>query len=177
MIAVLLAVVALVGAGIVLAVVGYNKLQRARQALQEAWAQIDAQLQRRYDLIGALNAVVAGAAGHEATTLPAVADGRDAMGERDRVEREVSARGRQAVAVAERYPQLRSGERFQQLHEQLVRTEDDIAASRRYYNGRVRQHNDTVQSFPWSLLAGPLGFRPAAYFQVDLDETQAPRVA
>lgn len=162
------------------AVMGYNRLRRTHQGVLEAWAQIDAQLQRRYDLISALNAVVAGAAGQEKVTLPAAVEARSLSPEierRDGAEREVQAQGRLLVATAERYPQLRSGERFVQLHDQLVRTEDDIAAARRYYNGRVRRHNDTVETFPWSLLARPMRIESVPYFQIDLEDQQVPHVA
>lgn len=161
---------------LVVAVSGFNRLQRARQGVREAWAQVDTLLQRRFDLVGNLAAVVSAGAGHERAAQVAVAEART-IAQRDAAERNVSAEAGRLVALAEGYPQLQADQQYQALHTQLVRTEDDIAASRRYYNGRVRIHNTTVQSVPWNLLAGPLGFRPQEYFQVDLDEREAPRVA
>jgi LemA protein len=173
---VLLVVVVVVAAVMALAVTGFNKLQRARQGVREAWAQVDTLLQRRFDLVGALQAVVGAGAAHERATQVAVVEARG-VAERDRAERAVAAEAGQVVALAEATPALQADQQFTTLHAQLVRTEDDIAASRRYYNGRVRIHNTTIQSLPWNLLAGPLGFRPEEYFQVDLEEREAPRAA
>ncbi|MCC6436156.1 MAG: LemA family protein [Acidimicrobiales bacterium] len=172
---VLIVVVVLVAVLAGIAVAGFNRLQRGRQAVAEAWAQVDTQLQRRYDLVGGLNEVVAAAGRHERLALGEAAAAR-ALPDRDRVERQVQGAGAQLVALAEGSPQLQADERFRRLHEQLVRTEDDIAASRRYYNGRVRQLNTTRQTFPWLILAGPMGVAAAQYFQVDLDESVVPDV-
>ncbi|MEZ5262448.1 MAG: LemA family protein [Acidimicrobiales bacterium] len=170
-----LVLVAVVVAVVAVAVVGFNRLQRARQAVAEAWAQVDTQLQRRYDLVGALNEVVAAAARHERVALVAAVEARG-VEERDRAERQVQGAEAALLAMAEANPQLRTDEIFRSLHEQLVRTEDDVAAARRYYNGRVRLLNTTRETFPWLLLAGPLGVAPARYFQVDLDEAVVPGV-
>ncbi len=179
MVVVVVAVIVLVGALVVAslgAVMGYNRLQRSRQAVAEAWAQIDTQLQRRFDLIGSLNEVVSAATRHERLTLVAVTQGRDPS-VRSETERQLQGQGTQLLASAEAYPLLRTDERFARLHQQLVRTEDDVAASRRYYNGRVRQLNTTRQTFPWSLVATALRVGPAPYFQVELDHASAPRVS
>jgi LemA protein len=173
---VLILVVVVVALLIAAAVAGFNKLQRARQGVREAWAQVDTLLQRRFDLVGALQVVVRAGAAHERRSQVAVAEARD-VAARDRAERAVGAEAGQLIALGEASPDLRADQQFTALHEQLVRTEDDIAASRRYYNGRVRIHNTTIQSLPWSLLAGPLGFRAEEYFQVDLEEREAPRAA
>lgn len=178
MLAVLVLLVLAVAAVLGLAIVGFNRLQRARQGVREAWAQVDTLLQRRFDLVGNLVAVVGAAATHERLAQEAVVAARSgSVGDRDRAERAVAGEARQLLAVAEANPQLRADARFGQLQEQLVRTEDDLAASRRYYNGRVRLHNTLIQTIPWSMLAGPLGFRPTEYFQVDLDERDAPGIA
>lgn len=176
MLVVLVVLVLLVILVAVVAVAGFNRLRRAKQAVAEAWAQVDTQLQRRFDLVGSLNEVVAAATRHERMALVSATEART-VDERDRVERAVQGTADQLLATAEAYPQLHTSENFQRLHEQLVRTEDDIAASRRYYNGRVRQLNTTRQTFPWLVLVGPMGIAPAAYFQIDLDEGQVPRVA
>jgi LemA protein len=174
-IVVLVVIVLLVLLVVPLAVVGFNRLTRARQAVAEAWAQVDTQLQRRFDLVGSLNEVVAAATRHERASLVATTQAR-ALADRDQAERAVQRTAGTLLATAEASPELRTDENFRRLHEQLVRTEDDIAASRRYYNGRVRQLNTTRQTFPWMVVAGPMGVRPAQYFQIDLDEGQAPRV-
>jgi len=170
---VLLAVAVVVLVAGAVGVSGFNRLQRARQAVAEAWAQVDTQLQRRFDLVGALNEIVAAAARHERLTLVEVTGARGPEA-RDRVEREVAQGATRLLAVAEAYPQVRSDENFRRLHEQLVRTEDDVAASRRYYNGRVRQLNTVRQTFPWVLVASAMGVGAATYFQTDLDERQVP---
>lgn len=172
MTALLLLVLVLAVAG-ALAVVGFNRLRRAQQAVAEAWAQIDTQLQRRYDLVGALNEVVAAATTHEQVALTAATAART-PDERDRAERLVAGTAGRLVATAEAYPALRTSENFRRLHEQLVRTEDDVAASRRYYNGRVRLLNTARQTFPWVVMASLLGIGAARYFQLDLDEGQVP---
>jgi LemA protein len=174
-IAVVVVLVVVVVGVLALLVIGFNRLTRARQAVAEAWAQVDTQLQRRFDLVGSLNEVVAAATRHERVALVTVTEAR-AMPDRDQAERAVARTAGTLVATAEAYPELRTDENFRRLHEQLVRTEDDIAASRRYYNGRVRQLNTTRQTFPWLVVAGPMGVRAAQYFQIDLDEGQAPRV-
>ncbi len=156
-----------------LAIIGFNRLRRTQQAVAEAWAQIDAQLQRRYDLVGSLNEVVAAATTHERMALTAATAARTPE-ERDRAERLVATTAGKLVATAEAYPTLHTSENFRRLHEQLVRTEDDVAASRRYYNGRVRQLNTTRQIFPWVLMASLMGIGAARYFQIDLDEGQVP---
>ena len=173
LVVIVLAVLVLVMVAV--AISGFNRLQRARQAVAEAWAQVDTQLQRRFDLVGALNEVVAASARHERLTLVAATDARN-LDERDRVERGVHDGAVRLLAVAEAYPQLRSDENFRRLHEQLVRTEDDVAASRRYYNGRVRLLNTTRETFPWVLVGSVMGVGAARYFQTDLDERQVPDV-
>lgn len=170
---VVMVVVLLVVAAV--AIVGFNKLQRARQGVAEAWAQVDTQLQRRFDLVGSLNEVVAAATRHERLTMTKVTEAR-ALDQRDRAERTVADAAGQLVATAEAYPNLQTDDNFRRLHQELVRTEDDIAASRRYYNGRVRLLNTERETFPWMLLTSALGIAPAQYFQIDLDEGQAPRV-
>jgi len=169
-------ILALTGTLAALAVLGYNRLRRSQQGVAEAWAQVDTQLQRRYDLVRALNEVVAAAAAHERLALTD-ATGSRALDERDRAERRVGEAAGRLVATAEAYPSLQADANFRRLHEQLVRTEDDIAASRRYYNGRVRILNTLRETFPWLVMARLTAAAPARYFQIDLDEGQAPRVS
>ena len=165
---VVLAVVVALGA---LAAVTYNRVQRARNGVPEAWAQVDTMLQRRADLIGRLAAIAGAAAAHERSTLPAV------IAERDSYERAMQADGAQLLARAESYPQLHADQTFRQLSDELVRTEDDISAARRYYNGRVKLYNVAIAAFPGVLLANRMDLRAAEYFQIDLDEKVAPRVS
>jgi LemA protein len=181
---VVVVVVVVVIALAVLAVVVYNRLQRARQAVREAWAQIDVMLARRYRLIGDLASVASGYAAFERSTLDGLISARDraagigaAPGPRGAAEERVADEVDRVVARAEAYPELRADTAFQRLSQELVAAEDDVSAARRYYNGRVRLYHDARETFPANLLAGPLGYRPAEYFQADRDEREVPRAA
>ncbi|MFN0092471.1 MAG: LemA family protein, partial [Acidimicrobiales bacterium] len=95
--------------------------------------------------------------------------GAGAAAARERPEAELHAQAAGLVARAEAYPELAANEQFRRLAEQLTSLEDDLSAARRYYNGRVRIYNTLRQSAPANLLAGPLGYRPAEYFQAELE--------
>lgn len=164
-------------------VISYNRLNRARQGVAEAWSQIDVLLDRRHRLIGDLVATAAGYASFERSTTEAVLAARASA----EAVRPAAARGSAEtlldnqvaglVARAEAYPDLRASEVFGRLQRELVATEDELSASRRYYNGRVRLYHNHRESFPSNLLAGPLKFNPAEYFQVDREEAAVPGVA
>jgi LemA protein len=182
LVTVVVLVVALVAVAVV-AVLAYNRLTRARQAVQEAWAQIDVMLARRHRLIGDLTQVAAGYAAFERRTLEEVvtarerADGMAAAGPgaRGTAEEQVDAQVSHLVARAEAYPDLEADEAFRRLARELVAAEDDVSAARRYYNGRVRLYHDTRESFPANLVAGPGRFHATEYFQADRDEREVPR--
>jgi LemA protein len=163
------------------AVMAFNRLTRARQAVREAWAQIDTVLSRRHRLITDLASVAAGYAAFERATTVALVAARDEAAASDGAarrgvaEEQLDERVAHVVARAEALPELRADATFDRLRRELVAAEDDVSAARRYYNGRVRLYHDATETFPSNLLAGPFGFRPVEYFQADRPEREVPR--
>jgi LemA protein len=159
----------------------FNGLIRSRTAVDGAWAQIDVQLKRRFDLVPNLTATVAGYASHERQTLDAVtglraaaaaAQGPAAQGS---AQSALSAGLGSLFAVAERYPDLRASAGFLELQQQLADTEDRIAFARQFYNDAVFAYNRRVRVFPTALVAGVLGFRAREFFQAgDADRAPVP---
>jgi len=181
--AVVFVVVVVVAAAVVaLGVVTFNRLIAARNGVREAWAQIDVLLDRRHRLIADLVRIAAGAADFERSTLEAVTAARDAAerapspAPKGEAEREIGRAAQLLFARAEAYPQLGANAAFGQLQGELVATEDELAASRRYYNGRVKRYHDAIESFPAVLVAARLGYRRNEYFQADEDERDAPAI-
>lgn len=177
MIALVVAVVLLV-AVLVYGVVAFNRLVKQRNSVADAWAGIDVQLTRRADLVPNLVEVVKGYKLHEQQTLEEVVAARTtvrgaaAAGDaEEKVQRAVGS----LLAVAEAYPDLKANANFQQLQTELATLEEDLSFARRYYNGTVRNYNTSQQTFPVVLVARPLGFQAAEYFQADLDAKAAPR--
>ena len=154
-------------------VLAYNGLVRRRNQVDNAWAQVDVQLRRRYDLIPNLVATVQGYAGHERATLDAVARARaqtmNAGGTAELGNAEANLTGalRGLLAVAESYPDLKANGNFLQLQEELAHTEDRTAYARQYFNDAVLSYNNATGVFPRNLVAAATGFRPREYFQVD----------
>lgn len=162
--------------------VTYNRLVRLRNQVEEAWAGIDVQLQRRADLVPNLVETVKGYQIHEDEVLRGVTEARsrvlDAQGPREAGQADdmlASALGR-LFAVAEDYPELRASTNFLQLQEALVGIEEEVSFARRYYNGAVEDLNTRIQSLPDVLVARPLGFSEAEYFKVQPGDREAPVV-
>jgi LemA protein len=164
----------------------FNGLVKRRNRTQEAWSEIDIELKRRHDLIPNLVSTVQGYATHEQQTFEAVTQARanavsaGATGDVNKIassENALSGALRSLFAVAENYPQLRAVESFTQLQETLVSTEDKIEYARRYYNTSARDYNIALQTFPRNLIAGPLGFKPVAFFATTEDERSVPQVS
>jgi LemA protein len=160
----------------------YNRLVRLRNRTQNAWAQVDVQLRRRYDLIPNLVETVKGYASHERQTFEEVTQARtraqDARTVADQAQAETAltaAIGR-LFAVAEDYPELRASENFQQLQDDLTDTEGKIAIARQVYNDTVLTYNNAVQTVPANLVAGVLGFEQRTFFETDGAAREAPRV-
>lgn len=151
----------------------YNGLVKLRNRIEGAWAQIDVQLRRRYDLVPNLVETVKGYADHERDALEAVTRARaaavDAGGpaEQAGADEALTSALRSLFAVSEAYPDLKANQGFLQLQEELSSTEGRIAYARQFYNDTVLRYNTKIQSFPSLLLAGPLQFRPREYFEVD----------
>ena len=161
------------------AIVTYNGLVGLRNRIENAWAQIDVQLKRRYDLIPNLVETVKGYAAHERETLDAVIQARNAgmsaQGPHDQAEAENQITGalRSLFALSEAYPDLKANQNFAQLQEELTGTEGRIAYARQFYNDTVYRYNTKVQSFPSNVLAGTFRFQEREYFQAD-DESRGP---
>jgi LemA protein len=163
----------------------YNALVKLRNLVQEAWRQIDTELQRRHDMIPNLVETVKGYAKHERETFELVTKARAAasapnMGPAESATQEnmlTQALGK-LFAVVENYPELKANTLFQQLQTELTNTEDRIAAGRRFYNANVRTMNTKVETFPTNIIAGMFGFHREEYFETE-DEAarQAPTVS
>jgi LemA protein len=161
----------------------YNRFVRLRNRVDNAWAQIEVQLKRRWDLIPNLIETVKGYAAHERETFQAVTEAR-ANAQQARTPAETAesegilsqALGR-LFAVAEAYPELQADENFRQLQTELAETENRIAVSRQVYNDAVLTYNNVVQTFPGVALAGPFGFSIREFFEVEEGaEREPPRV-
>jgi len=170
---------------IVVVVVGlYNSLVRLRVRADSAWADIDVQLKRRWDLIPNLVQTVKGYASHEKDTLEAVIDARnramsaEGPGEKGEAESVLTGALRQVFALSEAYPNLRAVESFTDLQGTLNEIEGAVQNARRYYNAVVRDYNTKTQVFPANLLAGMFGFTAREFFSLE-DESQreAPEVS
>jgi len=151
----------------------YNGLITLRNRVDEAWSDITVQLKRRLDLIPNLVESVKGYASHEKEVFQKVTEARsnalNAQGVKETAQAENMFEGalKSLFAVAEAYPQLRATENFQQLQAELVDTEDKIQASRRFYNGGVRDLNTKIQLFPNNMFAGMFGFKAREFFELE----------
>lgn len=178
-IVVVVIVVVLVAAAIAL----YNKLVRLRNRAENAWAQVEVQLRRRYDLIPNLVETVKGYASHERATFEEVTKARTAAQEARTVPQQAEAENMltQAIgrlfAVAEAYPELRATENFRELQAQLEETEQKIAVSRQVYNDAVLTYDNALETVPTNVVAGMFNFEPREYFEVEEPTArEAPRV-
>ena len=162
----------------------YNGLVRLKIQCDNAWADIDVQLKRRYDLIPNLVETVKGYAAHEKDTLEGVISARNrAMtastpGERAEAENLLSGALKNLFALAEAYPQLRAIESFTSLQNSLSQIEETVQNARRYYNAVVRDLNTKIEQFPTNLVANMLGFKERQFFEVTAAaEREAPKVS
>ncbi|MDB5168544.1 MAG: hypothetical protein JWO55_802 [Candidatus Saccharibacteria bacterium] len=151
----------------------YNGLVTLKIRVDEAWSDITVQLKRRLDLIPNLINSVKGYAAHESGVFQAVTEARanalNAQGVKETAAAENQFEGalKSLFAVAEAYPDLKANQNFLQLQQELVDTEDKIQASRRFYNGGVRDLNTKIQVFPNNMFAGMLGFTQREFFEVE----------
>lgn len=154
--------------------VSYNRFVEQRQLIADAWANVETELQRRYDLIPNLVRTVEGYVAHEREVLEAVTATRARAAanhgppdEQARDENTFVGALRQLFAVSEGYPELKASRNFLALQRELVTTEDRIQAARRFYNGNVRDYNRRVQSVPSNVVAGAFSFAEERYFEVE----------
>lgn len=159
---------------LIIGVAIYNGLVKLNVRTDEAWSDITVQLKRRLDLIPNLVNTVKGYAKHEASVLEKVAQeradtvkGGGSVQETAQAENALSGALKSVFAVAESNPDLKANQNFLQLQDELVDTEDKIQASRRFYNGAVRDLNTKIQVFPTNIFAGMLGFKKREFFEVE----------
>jgi len=156
----------------------YNGLVQLRNRFKNAFAQIDVQLKRRYDLIPNLVETVKGYAAHERGTLEAVIQARNVAVAAPGVEQKVAAENMltgalgKLFALSENYPNLKANANFQQLQSDLSDIENKLAASRRFFNNAVQEYNTGIQQMPAALFAGMFGFGPREFFDVGTDRAQ-----
>ncbi len=156
-------------------VVKYNGFITLRNRTEEAWADIDVQLKRRYDLIPNLVNTVKGYATHESTAFEKVTEARaKAMGaqtvaEKGEADNMLTGTLKSLFAIAEAYPELKANTNFLELQRELSDTENKIMASRRFYNGNVRDFNTGVQMFPGNIIAGMFNFKALEFFELEQD--------
>ncbi len=155
-------------------VLTYNTLVALRNHIRDAWANIDTELKRRYELIPNLVATVKGYAAHEkeiferVTQLRAQCMASQGSPNQQAVdENQLVAALQKLMLVVENYPQLKADRNYLELQKELVNTEDRIQAARRFFNGNVRDYRNKCETFPSNLIAGAFGFQGEDYFNVD----------
>ena len=163
----------------------YNSLIGLRNQMRNAWAQIDVQLKRRYDLIPNLIETVKGYMKHERETMESVTKARNLaqsissadVGARSKAEDALSGALSKLLAVVENYPDLKANQNFLALQEELTSTENKISFSRQYYNDSVLRMNNRVQMFPSNVVAAMTNFKQGEFFEVTVtEEREAPKV-
>ena len=171
---------------LIFGVVSYNRFVSQRQLIKDAWANIDTELRRRYDLIPNLVESVRGYASHERTVFENVTRARAAAAsatgspaEQAAAEGPLVAALRQLFAVVENYPDLKANQNFLALQQELANTEDRLQTSRRFYNANVRDYNQRVKQFPSVIIASTFNFEEEEFFEAEdaLREAGAPQVA
>lgn len=171
LIVLLIAVVAFVIVALALIMI-YNRLVQLKVRIDNAWAQIDVQLKRRYDLIPNLVETVKGYAKHEKSTFEDITKYRSAImtgtpNERAKANDMLTGALKSLFAVAENYPQLKANENFKALQDELAGTENKISYVRMAYNDTVMEYNTAIMTFPNNLIAGMLGFKGTQFFQAE----------
>ena len=182
MIWVVIVIVALIVLLLLWLVAMFNKLVKLRNRAENAWAQVDVQLRKRYDLIPNLVETVKGYAQHERETFEAVTQARTAAQQAQGVAQQAQAENMltaalgRLFAVAEAYPQLRATENFQQLQGQLAEVEQNIVVSRQVYNDAVLTYDNALETVPTNIVAGLFNFSPRDYFETEGATREAPAV-
>lgn len=160
-------------------VVAYNRLVSLTNRAKEAWADIQVQLKRRYDLIPNLVETVKGYATHESsafenvTKARAAAMGASALADKAEAENMLTGALKSLFAVSEAYPDLKANQNFLQLQKELADTEDKIQAARRFYNTTVMALNTAIESFPGNIIAGSFSFKQMDLFELSESEQAA----
>ncbi len=177
-------IIAVVLVLVLLVISTYNKCVKLKNQGEEAYAQIDAHLKQRYDLIPNLVETVKGYASHEQKTLTAVIEARNkamnagTIEEKDKADNAFAGTLKSLFALSEAYPELKANTNFTQLQNQLSSLEKDILMARKYYNAVVKTFNTTIETFPTSLIVGIFGgkFKKMSYLEVANEERQNVKV-
>jgi len=160
----------------------YNTLVRLDEGIKGAWAQVENQLQRRYDLIPNYVETVKGYARHEKEVFLRVTEARSKVGTATNIKEKIGANNELSSAlsrllfVVERYPDLKANQNFIRLQDELAGTENRISVERRRYNEAVKTYNVRIRSFPTNILAGIFGFTKAEFFKVAAIAKEVPKV-
>lgn len=160
----------------------YNSLVTMDEQVNAAWAQVENQLQRRFDLIPNYVETVKGYAAHEREVFIEVTEARSKVAGASGVEEKINANNQltsalsRLLVVVERYPELKANQNFIRLQDELAGTENRIAVERRRYNETVREFNTMVRQFPTNMVAGMLGFEKADFFEIPEEARTAPEV-
>jgi len=160
----------------------YNRLVQLDEGIKGAWAQVENQLQRRYDLIPNYVETVKGYAKHEKEVFLRVTEARSKVGAATNVRDKIDANNQLSSAlsrlllVVERYPDLKANQNFIRLQDELAGTENRIAVERRRYNEAVKTYNVKIRSFPTNILAGMFRFTMAEFFKIPEAAREAPKV-
>lgn len=176
---IVLGVVALL---LIYGIISYNSFVSLNNKVKEAFSTLDVYLKKRWDLIPNLVEVVKGYAKHEKETLEDIVKLRnssyDSMSDSDKIKADEKLTNgiNKIMAIAESYPELKASENYKELSSQLVKIEDDIANSRKYYNGVVRMFNNKVEMFPSNIIAKILGYSSKDMFEVDSNERESVKV-
>ena len=156
----------------------YNGLIKSRQKVDNAWSQIDVQLQRRFDLIPNFVETVKGYMTHESETFEKIAELRTSwansstVGEKAKLDGELSGALKTIMAVSENYPELKANQNFSELSEELRNTENKISFSRQFYNDSVTMYNTKLELFPSNIVAGMFNFQKRDLFAAESDEAR-----
>ena len=156
----------------------YNGLIRSRQKVDNAWSQIDVQLQRRFDLIPNFVETVKGYMTHESETFEKITALRTSwansttVGEKAKLDGELSGALKTIMAVSENYPELKANQNFSELSEELRNTENKISFSRQFYNDSVTMYNTKLELFPSNIVAGMFNFQKRELFAAESDEAR-----
>ena len=163
---------------IILVISLYNGLVSSRIKVDNAWSQIDVQLQRRFDLIPNLVETVKGYMTHESDVLTKVAELRTSwanagtVAEKANLDNQLSGALKTIMAVSESYPDLKANQNFSELQQELQNTENKISFSRQFYNDSVTMYNTKLEVFPSNIIASMFGFKAEEFFKVESEEAR-----
>lgn len=180
---ILYVVIAIIAVLVIYLIVQYNTFVKANNIVKEAFSTMDVYLKKRWDLIPNLVEVVKGYAEHEKETFNQITSLRTnsydsiPMDKKINVNEQLGHGITKIMAIAENYPELKANENFAKLSADLTKIEDEIANSRKYYNGAVRELNNKIQMFPGNIVAGIFGFKQANMFEANAEERNNVKVS